>query len=573
MSDRSRLLALALGAALLASPRPASAQSSLCPYGYTVGFFNGVGNTYVDGLSGMHALQDAIREEQGSQADVQDSEDVSYQLYYNQTKSTLGVPLQDFAEVFVQRANEIDHTGGVGTAYLYLFWEAQQHNHFGALARSTVFGSFFADFVTALKAQVLTDIAYMAANPPTEQDYAIQDAALGVEAAAGRKLVLIAHSQGNLFVNHAYDFIHPAVGDGRIRVVHEAPASITLRGDYLLSSLDLVINGLRPLTGFETIAANNVALPLTSGEPLGHGLIPVYLNASVGAARARSQQLFSAAFQGMGVQQCTLTMKAGNSSPDPGEEVTLTATLAPPLSAHALTAPLFKWAITGAAGGYFVNPLTGNSVSSLWTTAPAATYHAPASAAADATDTVTVEVDVSTPNNNSVTSKALAVGSISLTVKGCGASGQSCCDPGGTGGGTCSGGLTCKDAVCHVPPTIFHDWYMVNDASWTCQDDSIHNPNYAPEWKYIYLHGAQYGTNTVTVADRYSDTCTFSANLEGTPDSGTLSLTQCIQCRGISCPPVPEVFSYLTFWDDVSAVNALSLSSAQCGTEYFWFTL
>ena len=117
-----RAVASMVVVSIAANPVLVSAQTttSVCnARGYTVGFFNGVWNTNTqDGaLSGLNALKVLI----GS---TYKTEPVEYQLFYNNTGSTVGATsAQDVAEVFVQRAREFDATGELGKRFEY-FWEA-----------------------------------------------------------------------------------------------------------------------------------------------------------------------------------------------------------------------------------------------------------------------------------------------------------------------------------------------------------------------------------------------------------------------------------------------------------------
>ncbi len=91
--------------------------------------------------------------------------------------------------------------------------------------------------------------------------------------------VLIAHSQGNLFVNSAYDGLRSSHSDTKVGVVHVAPASPTLRGEHMLADIDLVINGLR-VQGINTVASNNISLPTSKNDLSGHTLVGTYLDAA-----------------------------------------------------------------------------------------------------------------------------------------------------------------------------------------------------------------------------------------------------------------------------------------------------
>jgi hypothetical protein len=105
----------------------------------------------------------------------------------------------------------------------------------------------------------------------------------------GASLLLVAHSQGNLFVNNAHDAIRAARPNVAAQVVHVAPASPTLRGDYVLASIDLVINGLR-LTGANSVPPANITIPPRLRDATGHGFEPTYLD-TARAAYARTRGL------------------------------------------------------------------------------------------------------------------------------------------------------------------------------------------------------------------------------------------------------------------------------------------
>jgi hypothetical protein len=96
--------------------------------------------------------------------------------------------------------------------------------------------------------------------------------------------LFVAHSQGNLFANAAYQYAAAKIGAEAVKVVHIAPASPTLSGPHTLANLDLVINGLRVVG---TVANNtDDILPYLHRPPgangqkdiLGHGLLEIYIN-------------------------------------------------------------------------------------------------------------------------------------------------------------------------------------------------------------------------------------------------------------------------------------------------------
>ena len=89
--------------------------------GYTLGFFNGVWNTPTQASDGLAALRSLI-------GNVYNDETIQYEVFYNHTGSTEnGSSLQDIAEVFEQRAAEIDSSGELGKRWEF-FWECLTGN-------------------------------------------------------------------------------------------------------------------------------------------------------------------------------------------------------------------------------------------------------------------------------------------------------------------------------------------------------------------------------------------------------------------------------------------------------------
>ena len=421
-------LVLTILAVALLMPLPLAAQSATCPLGYTVVFFNGVGNSYPTALASMHTTQAAIQESQHTSFDVYDAEDVEYKLAYN-TTAAQGVTrtdlvnttiLQDIAEVFVQRARELDPdpSGTLGNNFFYMFWEWNNgvpQNYSNALVNNSLTNNMFTRFVNAAVTAAVGQLAALyGIQAPTAADYADQEATLTAAASRGRKLLLVAHSQGNLFVNHAHDFILPVVGAARLRIVHVAPASVIVWGDYELSANDVIINGLRLVNGFASIVDPNINPPYTGDDPTGHGYNEIYLSATLVDSltgqpdRPLLESKFTAALTALDQQQCTLAISPQSSTIHPGDPVPLAATLSPPLNDAQLEAINYKWTISGNAGGTFRNTLLGVDVTTLVTTTPTITYNSSPDAALDQTDSVTVEMDVSTVNDNNATSKDLA---------------------------------------------------------------------------------------------------------------------------------------------------------------------
>jgi hypothetical protein len=109
--------------------------------------------------------------------------------------------------------------------------------------------------------------------------------------------LLVAHSQGNLFVNAAYDGLRANRPETQANFVHIAPASPTTRGEHGLSDLDLVINGLR-VQGISSVQPSNWHIPFSTVDASGHTLVDTYLDASR-EGRGKVRALIDSALNGL----------------------------------------------------------------------------------------------------------------------------------------------------------------------------------------------------------------------------------------------------------------------------------
>lgn len=261
-----------------------------------VGFFNGVWNTENDANDGLTALKAPTNA-------VRASVSVNYGLFYNQSGCghTGSTCLQDVAEVFMQRSQELN---GVMSSRWEHFWDLLQgsqtapKSNSGTLSgllgsASSTLAQWLDSVFNAMLAQIFAGYAQMLSSPPTGADMAAHISKLQAYADQDYSFVLIAHSQGNLFVNAAYDRLRSSRPSNPAKVVHIAPASATTRGNYVLADIDLVINGLR-LQGINSVPSANISLPTSKADLTGHTLVATYLDASR-AALARVQSMIKSA--------------------------------------------------------------------------------------------------------------------------------------------------------------------------------------------------------------------------------------------------------------------------------------
>ena len=279
--------AIIFGSACTSLHAQTSSQGAICETrGYTIGFFNGVWNTQVQAQESLDELKSMI-------GNAYASSPVRFELFYNQSGLEIdgATRAQDLAETFIQRAKEFDSTGELGKRFEYL-WEAASGETSFWNKVTNVFsaaGQALEAIYTSFMTKLVAGLSAMLSNPPTKVDYAEHRSKIDTLALEGQKLLLMAHSQGNLFVNPAYDYARSRYATNSVSTLHIAPASMTLRGNHVLADIDHVINALRAF-GSHSVPSNNLILPKSNKDRSGHMLLQTYLDASR-AGRHHIQQL------------------------------------------------------------------------------------------------------------------------------------------------------------------------------------------------------------------------------------------------------------------------------------------
>lgn len=269
-------LSLLLGG--IAQVQAQTTPNPCVPAGIVFGFFNGVQTTSAQADSALQTLQALY----GSTS-AQTSETIRYEKFYNYSNG-----LEDFVETFEQRLREQE---GILEGRFELFFQVINgegswwEQIVGTVASTALILDGIRDW---LAAAVPAQLSALFANPPTAVNYAEHRLRIDNYALEGKKMVFFAHSQGNLFVNAATDYARSKTSVNAVQTVHVAPASPTLRGGHSLADLDLVINGLRP---FGIVASITESIPgyllRPAGlngkkDPLGHGLLEIYVNPQLG---------------------------------------------------------------------------------------------------------------------------------------------------------------------------------------------------------------------------------------------------------------------------------------------------
>ncbi|NRA83912.1 MAG: hypothetical protein HRU22_09165, partial [Gammaproteobacteria bacterium] len=248
-----------------------------------VGFFNGVGNSELQAQLSLALVARIYGSDYNGLS-------VKYEPFYNHTGAAVGSNTgQDLVEVFRQRADELDPSGYLSKR-LELFYAMTTNDSGGLIsdiiqtigATNQLLRGSIEDLYTDMSNEVLAQVGELYYNPPTISDYNIQSSRIASLSAQGSRMLFVAHSQGNLFANVAYDYTLGLsnMTTSNVGVVHIAPATTKTNGTHILADKDIVINGLR-LTG--TVPDITVVIPATHllVDITGHGFIETYMEQSL----------------------------------------------------------------------------------------------------------------------------------------------------------------------------------------------------------------------------------------------------------------------------------------------------
>lgn len=234
--------------------------------GYVIGFFNGVNTSMVDAAHHQVLLRRRFGDKTTSGQPIQ------YQIFYN---DSYGMML-DIIETFDQRAALVGLNG-----HYDLFWGLASGDRRGLdrVAGDIPGGVVFVEDMARLFSG--ETVSYLRA---LQQNKVIKTSAGHrkiIEHLTGKKskqrLVLVAHSQGNLYALPAYSY---AIKRNKsVAIIHAAPPLDALKGDFILSNRDVVINALRQIG---RVPVANVDLPPCGAEDCAdvfeHGFAEVYFN-------------------------------------------------------------------------------------------------------------------------------------------------------------------------------------------------------------------------------------------------------------------------------------------------------
>lgn len=222
---------------------------------YEIYHINGITTTRDEALRNRDALS-------GAYGNAHEEHLIKYNVAYNRTAGAL----RDLIDVFNQKRGEYPAISVEVFAKALLF----------GVVQAPLTTPIVADIRKALAARVISsgETSYSDADL-----HEIVAAVRSVHRPAGRVL-LVPHSQGNLYANLAYDRLTsgsaPTVQTKSIAIVGVATPASSVRGGgkYVTSTLDVVIGALRSAL---PVLPPNVTQPFTLDDALGHNFIKIYL--------------------------------------------------------------------------------------------------------------------------------------------------------------------------------------------------------------------------------------------------------------------------------------------------------
>lgn len=261
--------------------------------GVVVAFANGV-------LTSEHEANRTLKEltKQYGTATA-NGETVTYDLLYNDTGG-----LQDFAEVFEQRLEEEEEE--LAERFELFFESLTGGDSWWEVIVDAIVGAseLLNDLVDLATTAAVDSLLVLIDTPLMTENYKDHQKKLDQWVTENKKIILYAHSQGNLFANLAYDYlmINKGIPAEAVELIHVAPASVTTNGPHVLAEQDRVINALR-LVGQVPDNTHNIPGYLSrppgqngKKDMLGHGLMEIYVNENLelaGVIRTHVKDAFS----------------------------------------------------------------------------------------------------------------------------------------------------------------------------------------------------------------------------------------------------------------------------------------
>jgi hypothetical protein len=265
------LAALTVSVLLAISPLSSAAQTSGAGPGYVICYINGLSTDPIGAQDGVDALSAIYGTQYNNQP-------VSYTLFYAPTDGLT----QDVVNAFAQR---VQSSPGL-TDRWELIWDTLDGG--GAISDLAIAeNSSLSSLVSDLKTTFLNDVSSNVKNLSTNKEFQpavnLFASTLSTYYTQQKKTLVVAHSQGNVYLNAAYDAVKPTLKTDSLRTVEVATPTATVKdplGRYVTSTTDLVIQAVA-LTLGNVLPANTdgpILPALSSDTGYGHKFVDIYMN-------------------------------------------------------------------------------------------------------------------------------------------------------------------------------------------------------------------------------------------------------------------------------------------------------
>lgn len=269
------ILGLVLAGALSVTGSPGAAQSTApCEsMGYAIEYIPGVRTTWTDGRDASAALRATIPAERNGRPVIVETSENRSQGYWTDVREAfsqliaVNPELSDYWLIYLLEGSKEDFRVAVSNAFFRGL--PVPRNIVDALESAT-------EQIAIAMSRSLARL-YATPGPTYQQDLERFLDRVRTRLESNWNVVLVGHSQGNLFVNEAYRRLVLEVDNlDRIGVLHVATPGIESRGRHVTSSGDLVIRAVR-LISPATLSPNVPGGDSLATTYLGHQFVGDYM--------------------------------------------------------------------------------------------------------------------------------------------------------------------------------------------------------------------------------------------------------------------------------------------------------
>jgi hypothetical protein len=266
-----RLAALTVSVLLPLSSLSSAAQNPGGGAGYVICYINGLSTDPIGAQDGLDALSALYGAQYNNQP-------VSYTLFYTPTDGLT----QDVVNAFAQR---VQSSPGL-TDRWELIWDTLDGG--GAIsdlaiAENPSLSGLVSDLKTTFLNGVSSSVKNLASNKEFQPAVDQFASVLTTYYTQQKKMLVVAHSQGSVYLNAAYDAVKPQLKTDSLRTVEVATPTATVRdpqGRYVTSTTDLVIQAVALTLGNVEPANTDgpILAALSSDSGYGHKFVDIYMN-------------------------------------------------------------------------------------------------------------------------------------------------------------------------------------------------------------------------------------------------------------------------------------------------------